>query len=302
MTPSLKIETARSSDWVEALALAFQHFPAHERDTRVLNAISLIEKGELDGKGIFVAWRQAQLAGVLVCLPTPGAAALVWPPHSTGKDRSQVEDALLRHGNRWLQSLGVKLAQTVLARDQVDLATPLLRNEFRHITTLLYLRHGLSQRRAPTPILDFETYSTCSLDVFVATLERTYEDTLDCPEINGVRNMDEILAGHRAQGIHNPEHWWLARRHGKPVGVVLAARISEWEGWDLSYVGVVPEARGQGFGRQLTTQALLAAHQEGANELTLSVDRRNLPARNVYRRLGFRLFEEREVYLAIWKK
>jgi ribosomal protein S18 acetylase RimI-like enzyme len=36
--------------------------------------------------------------------------------------------------------------------------------------------------------------------------------------------------------------------------------------------------------------------------MTLSVDRRNRPAWNLYTALGFELFDEREVLLALWTR
>jgi ribosomal protein S18 acetylase RimI-like enzyme len=48
--------------------------------------------------------------------------------------------------------------------------------------------------------------------------------------------------------------------------------------------------------------ALRMARQGRAAQLTLSVDRRNHPAWNLYTSLGFEPYEEREVYLAIWKR
>ncbi|MFZ8477881.1 GNAT family N-acetyltransferase, partial [Staphylococcus aureus] len=71
--------------------------------------------------------------------------------------------------------------------------------------------------------------------------------------------------------------------------------------WDVSYVGIVPEARRRGFGRELMRKALIEARVAEATQLTLSVDVRNRPAWELYRRLGFEAFEQREVYLAIWK-
>jgi ribosomal protein S18 acetylase RimI-like enzyme len=82
---------------------------------------------------------------------------------------------------------------------------------------------------------------------------------------------------------------------------LLATEVPEWEGWDLSYVGIVPEARRQGFGRQLTLAALREAQHAGANEVTLSVDSRNIPACAMYRWIGFREYDSREVYLIIWR-
>jgi len=95
--------------------------------------------------------------------------------------------------------------------------------------------------------------------------------------------------------------WLLALVDGLPVGVLLLTRSPETLDWEISYVGVVPEARGRGFGRELVLKALAAAQTGGAPYLTLSVDARNHPARELYRVLGFEVYDRREVFLAVWK-
>src|SRR5262249_44467601 len=101
-------------------------------------------------------------------------------------------------------------------------------------------------------------------------------------------------------GLHDPECWWLARWHDRPVGVLLLAKTEEPASWDVSYVGIVSSGRRQGLGRQLMHKAMSEAKRGGAHQLTLSVDCRNRAASALYKSLGFEQFEEREVMLAIW--
>ena len=83
------------------------------------------------------------------------------------------------------------------------------------------------------------------------------------------------------------------------MGVLILNPVPESAGWELCYVGLAPEARGQGLGADLTRTALREARFAGAGRMTLTVDRRNAPARRMYERLGFVEFERREVYLWI---
>jgi ribosomal protein S18 acetylase RimI-like enzyme len=240
----------------------------------------------------------------MVCLPVAGASALVWPPQTVAHSRRlEIEDQLLQAALGWLRQTGAKLAQTLLAHDERSLAPPLQRNGFAHITTISYLRHDLgfpAELLAAEQYLHYQDYASCDRDLFHQTLLRTYEGTLDCPEVNGVRTIAEIIEGHRAQGHHDPRIWWLALEQTRPIGVLLLTQIPEWQGWDLSYVGVVPEARRRGIGRELTCHALRSAQAAGAAQVTLAADDRNLPARNLYESLGFESFDQRDVYLALW--
>ncbi|HEV8060218.1 MAG TPA: GNAT family N-acetyltransferase, partial [Gemmataceae bacterium] len=284
--------------------LIFQAAPDSERAARVSHAIDMLRLGELQRQGIWVATESTLIAGAMICLQVPGASALVWPPQAEpGAQRTAIEDALVMHCNGWLRGQGVRVAQCLMEEKDQLLAVPLLRNEFRKVTSLEYLRHDLTRVPAmPIDSLRYQTYRDADPALFRATLERTYQETLDCPELNGVRAMEEIVAGHVAQGRHDPNRWWLAFEGDLPVAVLLLTATPEWWAWDLSYLGVVPTARRQGFARNLAYKAIGEARRAGQSKLTLSVDRRNLPARVLYESLGFVLYDHREVYLALWPK
>jgi ribosomal protein S18 acetylase RimI-like enzyme len=144
-----------------------------------------------------------------------------------------------------------------------------------------------------------ETYDQTSAAVFRETLLRSYEHTQDCPELNGARTAEEVIAGHKAQGEFDPRRWWLASLAQRPAGVLLVTKVFDEPAWDLSYVGVAPEARRRGLGRALTQLALRQARAAGATQLTLAVDVRNTAARNLYADLGFYATETRAVFLTL---
>jgi mycothiol synthase len=306
MQESLQPRPVRPEEWARAFQRIFQYFPLEDRQARVENALRLVRLGELEPAGVIVIADRHVVLGAMVCLPVPGASGLIWPPQAvSGSAQRDIEDQLLSYAIRWLRRRGAKLGQTLLAEDETSLAIPLERHGFAHITSLWYLRHNLEPlpvRGTAVPELTYQTYLGCSHDRFHETLLRSYEQTRDCPEVNGVRTLAEIIEGHQAQGIYDPAHWVLAYQADEPVGVCLVAEISEWQGWDLSYVGVVPEARGRGIGRELTRKTLQEAGAAGATQVTLAVDTRNRPAWNLYLDLGFEVFDRREVYLAIWNR
>jgi ribosomal protein S18 acetylase RimI-like enzyme len=295
-------EQARPDELPRAFELTFHHAAPRERRLRVANALELIHRGELDPAGVFVIRRIEDLAGAIICLPVPGASGLVWPPQTPERapDSIELEDLLVATGLRWLRSRGAKLVQSLLAEQESNLAEPLLRNGFAHVTSLWYMRHPL---RGP----DLSVRNNLTLQKLAdadpvlvrQTLLRSYEQSLDCPEVNGVRSIDEIIEGHRSQGVHDPGRWWLATDRGQALGVLLLASVPESSSMDLSYLGIVPDARRRGIGRSLTCKAIQEARAAGAVQLTLAVDVRNQPAWQLYRSLGFEPFERREVYLWI---
>lgn len=302
--PPLKIAPAAPEQRAAAFRLAFQHLPVKERETRVGNALGLVERGELDPAGVFVAVAAGEPVGSLICMTAPGAGGLVWPPQVQPQfpERPAAEDGLVQAASAWLRGRGARLAQALLIPDEIQLAAPLERNGFAHVTRLWYLRHELELTSAALAAFRL-TYVPYAADParFHDTLLSTYVDSEDCPEVTGVRTIEEIIEGHRAQGRNAPERWWLALAGAEPVGVLLLSE-AENASWDVSYVGVTPAMRGRGCGVELMHKALVEARVGGADFLTLSVDARNRPACRLYHRLGFERFDEREVLLAIWNR
>ncbi len=294
-------QPARTEDWGAAFRLIFQYLPVSERENRCASALSLLQRGELDPQGLFILRGAAGLCGALLCMPVPGRSALLWPPGTIEDRRTDTEDALLRHACDWLRQRGVKLTQTLLAPEETYLADPLLRNGFTAVTRLWYMRHQLNLPvdclNTPSR-LNYQTFADDAL--FRQTLQRTYEGTLDCPEVNGVRGIDEVIEGHRAQGAFDPQRWWLVREEEHPVGVLMMTEIPESGDWEVAYMGVAPEARRRGFGREILLHGLCEARAADVSAVTLSVDVRNQPAWNLYRALGFEPYDQRIVYLAIF--
>src|SRR5262245_47132299 len=105
MSSALTIEPALPSEHVESFRLAFQHLPAKEQVPRIQSAMELIQKKELDPAGIFVARKNTTLVGSLICMTTPGAGALVWPPQALdgARNNGEVEDRLVQHASDWLR-------------------------------------------------------------------------------------------------------------------------------------------------------------------------------------------------------
>ena len=55
---------------------------------------------------------------------------------------------------------------------------------------------------------------------------------------------------------------------------------------ELVYLGLVPEARGRGWGDRLIQLAMVTVARQNKSTLTLAVDSRNIPALKLYQRHG----------------
>ncbi len=110
---------------------------------------------------------------------------------------------------------------------------------FEHLADLLYLVSSAQAfpTAAPVEPLQYEPYSPQAAQRFAAVIERTYRDTLDCPQLDGLRTIDEVLEGYRAVGRFSPDHWMLVRRDVRDVGCLLLANHPEQRIWELVYMG-----------------------------------------------------------------
>ncbi len=131
----------------------------------------------------------------------------------------------------------------------------------------------------------------------VEALDRSYEDTLDCPELCGLRRTQDVLASHRSTGEFDPTHWWVAELDGRPEGCVLMSACPDQDALELVYLGLSTRLRGRGLGRLLLERAMSSAGRESLGTITCAVDRRNTPALALYERLGFHEFTSRVAYV-----
>jgi mycothiol synthase len=66
-------------------------------------------------------------------------------------------------------------------------------------------------------------------------------------------------------------------------------------------MGLVPESRGCGWGRQIAQYAQSRAMQAQVERIVLAVDAVNEPALRMYRATGFQMWDERSVYARFFR-
>ncbi len=173
---------------------------------------------------------------------------------------------------------------------------------FQRIGDLAYLRCPLGSnvpRAEPMPpdidvreVLDMAPGCPDRVDLGCA-LERSYEDTLDCPDLCGMRTTDEVIESHLASGQWDPSLWWIVSTSASPQGCMLLSPNPEQGTVDLVYIGLGRALRGRGIAERLLAMGLARARTTGLSSMTCAVDRRNAPALRLYERLGFSEFAGR---------
>lgn len=245
------------------------------------------------------AWRGETIVGAALAQRQPGKIALVWPPRVAAEEPAATKAALFRELLSRLREADVQLSQafpdTPAAADQALLADV----GFEHAADLLYMAclEGQFPRSAPNLTIELEAYAADNRQRLLDVLESTYEGTLDCPRLNGVRWGEDVLETYRWTGEFDPGDWMLARRDGTDIGCLLLANHAADDHLELIYFGLVPQARGQGYGRELLSHALWRARLLRRRRLVLSVDAANEPAIALYASAGFVAWDRRAVHL-----
>ena len=161
---------------------------------------------------------------------------------------------------------------------------------FFELAMLAYMQRSVPRSAAPPampPGVTCLSYRDALRGRFGAALEASYENTLDCPGLRGLRSTEDVLDGHQGTGQFDPALWTLLVADGRDAGVILVNRLDEMDGAELVYLGLAEWARGQGHASRLVRRALAQCAAAGAGSLTLAADQSNAPAARLYKRLGF---------------
>jgi len=267
-----------------------------------------IAGGELPAGGLIEARSSApsdSLFGVIWIQPQDGrVASLLTPVVSDlvlGQPHAQrIAHELLEAAVGIAAVGGARLVQALVEFYPQTVADRLLRAGFREIAKLHYLVGPPESFPAspPTEDLEFEPWTAAANGRLESLVERSYIGTRDCPQLNGVRLTAEVLAGYRGIGSFDPARWLLVRHAGQDVGCLLLTEHPQ-KIWELAYMGLTPEARGHGWGLQLTRQGQWLARQAGASRFVLAVDATNEPALRAYAAAGLVCWDRRGAWLRI---
>ena len=249
--------------------------------------------------GLLIATRNDAIVAATWVQFTPGRAAMIWPPAWSGPAAKE----LLSAAAALLDEHGIALAQVLFTTTEPVREDVLAGGGFYRLADLAYLTlERANFPDLPPSALKFESRADEHPARLASIIQRTYEATLDCPELNDLREPSDVVAGYKVQGRFNNDHWYIASADGTDVGCLILAEHPPGESWELVYMGIVPEARSHGYGEQIVRFGIEQVRQSRAERLVLAVDERNQPALNMYHRAGFVLWDRRVVYARLRKQ
>lgn len=296
-----RVGPVTAADRDAALSLVFNNLEADDRAQQVAAVLTDAARDPA-AQCLFGAYRDGRLAGAALSQTQAGRSACVWLPRAASAEPEACVDDLMGVMCQWIAARDVRIAQLLLrAASETELAL-LGRFGFDHLADLFYLVSLESEFPHSQPIspLRFETYTAENHARLASIVDATYGQTRDCPRLNGVRQVEDVLAGHRATGEFDPRRWLIARHEGRDAGCLLLADHPRQENYELVYMGIIPAARGHEWGMALTRQAQWLARQAGRPRLVLAVDAANQPALRLYTAAGFQAWDRRIAYVKVF--
>jgi mycothiol synthase len=278
----------------EALMLVLRQVPQTAAETLAEVACSGLDNG---GATPGLLWRAVddkdRLLGAVWAQPQAGGVAAIWPPQWNNV-RPPKPDPLLTALLASPALGGFRVAQSLLPDATVPEAVSLLGCGFQIAAELKYLsaaaRSDLPRR---FKALRFVPYSAERREALAKVVERTYVGSLDCPVLEGMRPISDVLDEYEAVGAYRPELWLFAECDEGEVGCLLLADHPDQNQLELLYMGLIPEVRGRGWGEELAREALRQAARLRRERIVAAVDARNVPAVELYRRNGYETWDTR---------
>jgi ribosomal protein S18 acetylase RimI-like enzyme len=289
------------------------------RAQKGFSARRMVTAAAMHGIDFSLAWgtvdrrgdgRPARIRHLCLAVPGSGRTAMMMLAPPAARQESELDHlervACVEAACRGLEEHRpeVRLAQALTDPDESWATSAFAAAGFLTVGQLAYLRAPLkraaAQAAAPVwpegiTVRNIRSAAPGEPDhrLLIQALDRSYLDTLDCPELCGMRETADILDSHRATGIFNPRLWWLVFLHDEPHGCILLSHIPDHNCVELVYLGLSPQLRGRGLGRQLLEMGMGASRGATAEHIACAVDLRNAPARALYEKVGFREFGQR---------
>ena len=243
-----------------------------------------------------------ELNPALIALPNSGRTAMIFLTAPRRPEDVLSLTRLIRHAHQHLDPARVALAQAIIEPEERLTASAFEEAGYLQLALLDYMERPIVRsNRIPSPQWPVEVtllpYEPRLEPLFKEALLQSYTDTLDCPALCGMRDIDDVLRDHKGNGVADPALWTLVLWNGQPAAVLLLNPVADGESVELSYLGVGASYRGRGLGRKLMGLAMRQLSERPYTRFTLAVDQKNLPALRLYKSFGLARTDRRLAYI-----
>jgi ribosomal protein S18 acetylase RimI-like enzyme len=277
--------------------MVFSRLGPKQRDEQI-DAVLHPPHSDGGNSGLLGAYRADELVGAIFTQLQPGKTAQVWLPGLVAGEPTETAVRLIHEMNSWLHGREIEMAQMLFEQIGEPEERLMAEGGYDYLTDLLYLVCLPEEfpKSVPNSALKFFPYDPAVRDRLKRIVEATYRSSLDCPKLNDVRDLEEVLVGYQSSGVFWPQLWSIVEADGRDVGCLLLADHPEYDNAELVYMGVTPEMRGRGWGMEIARYAQWQTHCLGRDRLVVAVDAANRPAITMYSAVGFRTWDRRRVY------
>jgi ribosomal protein S18 acetylase RimI-like enzyme len=284
----------------EALSLVLTEIAPSLRGEIAATLLEVEGQADLANEPLYIAIQGGQIRGSAWGQRQSGNIAVFWPPQLVGDVDVATSYRLAEAVVCDLDASAIEMTQVLVGPADSARVPELERVNFCRLAELLYMTceaPRFPRERPSFGDVTFTAYNDSQRTRLMRLIERSYEATLDCVGLNGVRDLHHVVAGYQATGTYRPENWLIVSAGQTDAGILLLADHPKAGHWELMYMGLVPEARGRGWGRQITQHAQWLASRAGVARIVLAVDSQNEPALRMYRSAGFEMWDRRTVYV-----
>jgi len=278
-----RLANAAEAQSAAAIILGSVEQPASS--SQVAEFFHLAAKRHIDLAQMWVARTAAGLVWAALPVVNPGRTMLLFTPSQERHPPGDAATLLLNQICNHYSNRDVHWAQVLIEPNHSAARRFFGNHGFSEIAELIYLQGHPHRSVKPAklgPAMHWQAYDPQTHGLFAQTIMQSYQDSLDCPRLSGLRHIEDVIAGHKATGEFDPALWRLLCENGQPRGVLLLSRIVMTDAMELVYLGLPPEARGRGLGNLLMQEAMHLILRDNRRRLTLAVDSLNAPALRLY--------------------
>ena len=226
------------------------------------------------------------------------------PPDAPGVDRQWLI-RLISEISRDAIEGGMSLVQALIEPADGEQEAVLADSGLILLAELIYMKRDLLSclpgEQGAREDLTWRNYKQFTEVELGEVISQTYVDSLDCPALRGLREMSDVVAGHKCSGAFCPEAWWIVAcgDQAAPVGCILVNDSVKAPAADIVYMGVAREFRRQGLAGAMLERAVLQAAERNCEGISVAVDTRNDYAIRVYEQSGFVEIHRRLAYVEL---
>ena len=257
-----------------------------------------------DSAALWWARRWRKTLAVVMIYRNVGRTGMIFAsPVTDGKEVPSLVELIRMVTSQEIEG-GLSMVQSLLPMEARAESDALRQAGYNPLAELIYMQLRIpstGDRPTPRPDITWRDYDEFTPAQLEDVILNTYQQSLDCPVLEGVRQIGDVVAGHRATGLFNPHTWWIASVAGKPAGCILLNDCLAPEQAEVIYLGVVPEFRSRGVAKAILAHAIDESRSRSIKTLSLAVDAANLPAKALYVKTGFIATHRRQAMIWTWK-